>query len=111
MRLFFGFLFTFAALTASAADQLTAIHARRLLDVRTGNVSDAYIVVRGERIEAIAKSAPSGANVIDLGDFTVLPGFIDCHVHLVTDWTDFTATSFLRQSSPQKTLFGLQNSW
>src|SRR6185369_9088098 len=27
------------------------------------------------------------------------------------DWTDFTATSFLRQSSPQKTLFGLQNSW
>jgi imidazolonepropionase-like amidohydrolase len=89
----------------------TAIHARHLLDVRNGSVSDAWIVVRGERIDSIAKSAPAGAKVIDLGDATVLPGLIDCHVHLVTDWTDFSATSFLRQSSPQKTLFGLVNSW
>ena len=111
MRLFFGLLFGLATLTASAADQLTAIHARRLLDVRSGNVSDAYVVVRGERIDSITKSAPAGAKVIELGDATVLPGLIDCHVHLVTDWTDFTATSYLRHSSPQKTLFGLLNSW
>jgi len=112
MKVFFGLLFTFAAMTASAADpQPVVIHARHILDVRNGNVSDAYIVVRGERIESIAKSAPAGAKVIDLGDATVLPGLIDCHVHLVTDWSDFSATSFLRQSAPQKLLFGLKNSW
>ncbi|HEY4640635.1 MAG TPA: amidohydrolase family protein [Thermoanaerobaculia bacterium] len=112
MRHFFGFLLALCALTAFAADQpVTAIHARRMLDVRTGNVSDAFIVVRGERIESIAKSAPAGAKVIDLGDATVLPGLIDCHVHLLTDWTDFSATSFLRQSAPQKTLLGLMNAW
>src|SRR6185369_3549484 len=111
MRLFFGLLLTLTVMTASAAEpQLTAIHAHRLLDVRSGNVSDAYIVVRGERIEAVAKSAPAGAKVIDLGDATVLPGLIDCHVHLVTDWNDFSSTSFLRLSSPQKTLLGLMNS-
>lgn len=112
MRHFFGFLLTLCALNTFAAEPpATAIHSRHVLDVRTGNVSDAWIVVRGERIESITKSAPSGAKVIDLGDATVLPGLIDCHVHLVTDWTDFTATSYLRQSSPQKELFGLLNSW
>src|SRR5258708_3065529 len=85
---------------------LTAIHARHLLDVRNGSVSDAFIIVRGERIDSIAKAAPAGAKVIDLGDATVLPGLIDCHVHLVTDWNDFSATAYLRMSSPQKTLFG-----
>src|SRR5436305_8357402 len=111
MKVFFGFLLLLAPLSAAAADAPpTAIHARRMLDVRTGNVSDAFIVVRGERIESIAKSAPAGAKVIDLGDATALPGLIDCHVHLVTDWTDFTATAFLPQTTPQKTLFGLLTS-
>jgi imidazolonepropionase-like amidohydrolase len=112
MRLFFGLLLTLMTTAAFAAEpQVTAIHARRLLDVRTGSVSDAFIVVRGERIESIAKSAPAGAKVVDLGDATVLPGLIDCHVHLVGDWSDLSATSYLRQSSPQKTLYGLLNSW
>ncbi len=111
MRLFYGFLFALTTVASAAEPPVTAIHARHLLDVRTGSVSDAFIVVKGERIDAIAKSAPAGAKVIDLGAATVLPGLIDCHVHLVTDWTDFSSTSFLRMSSPQKTLFGLQNSW
>src|ERR1041385_2332767 len=112
MRLFLGFLLTLTALGAVAAEpQLTALHARRMLDVRTGNVADAFIVVRGERIQSIAKSAPAGAKVIDLGDATVLPGLIDCHVHLLTDWNDLSSTAFLRQSAPQKMLFGLKNAW
>jgi imidazolonepropionase-like amidohydrolase len=47
--------------------------------------------------------------VIELGDATVLPGLIDCHVHLEADWNDFSATSNLRRSSPEKTLMGLKN--
>ena len=87
----------------------TVIHARHLLDVRNGTVSDAYIVVNGNRIESVAASAPAGSHPIDLGNATVLPGLIDCHVHLESDWNDFSATAGLRRSAPQKTLLGLQN--
>jgi imidazolonepropionase-like amidohydrolase len=98
-----------AAATAAAPPQAIALHAKRLLDVRSGTVSEAYIVVRGEHIEAMAKSAPAGAKVIELGNATVLPGLIDCHVHIEADWNDFSATANLRQSSPRKTLMGLRN--
>src|SRR5437763_129590 len=96
-------------LGAAAHAQVVAVHARRLLDVQTGSVSDAFIVIRGDRIEKIAHDAPAGARVIDLGNATVLPGLIDCHVHLEADWNDFSASGSLRRSSPQKTLLGLQN--
>ena len=98
-----------AAAAAAAPPQAIALHARRLLDVHTGSVAEAYIVVRGERIEAVAKSAPAGAKVIDLGNATVLPGLIDCHVHVEADWNDLSATTNLRESSPRKTLIGLKN--
>src|SRR5438105_5454017 len=97
------------AVAYAAEPQLFAVHARRLLDVRTGNVSDSYIVIRGERIGSVSSSPPANMNVIDLGNATVLPGLIDSHVHLEADWNDFSATGSLRRSNPQKTLLGLQN--
>ncbi len=96
-------------MAAAAVPQPIALHARRLLDVRSGSVSEAWIVVRGYRIEAVAKSAPADAKVIDLGDATVMPGLIDCHVHVEADWDNLSATANLRASSPQKTLTGLRN--
>src|ERR1043165_9715524 len=96
-----------AAATAAAPPQAVALHARRLLDVRSGSVSEAYIVVRSDRIEAVTKSAPADVKVIDLGNATVLPGLIDCHVE--ADWNDLSATTNLRESSPKKTLIGLKN--
>jgi len=99
-----------AAATAATPPQPLALHARRLLDVRSGSVSEAYIVVRGNRIESVAKSAPADAKVIDLGNATVMPGLIDCHVHVEVDWNDLSATAPLRQSAPYKTLMSLKNS-
>ena len=98
-----------AATTAAAPPQPLALHARRLLDVRSGSISEAWIVVRGDRIEAVTKSPPADAKVIDLGDATVMPGLIDCHVHVEADWNDLSATANLRASSPQKTLTALRN--
>lgn len=98
-----------AAAALGAPPQAIALHARRLLDVRSGNVAEAYIVVRGDRIEAVTSSAPADARVIELGSATVMPGLIDCHVHLLLDWTDFSATGNLRLSAPQKALLGLKN--
>ncbi len=61
------------------------LHAARLLEVDTGNVlQPGEILVESERIKAVGTSVehPRGAKVIDLGDTTLLPGFIDAHVHL-----------------------------
>jgi hypothetical protein len=61
------------------------LHAARLLDVKTGRiVKPGEILVQGERIVEVGSSVkrPAGAEVIDLGDRTLLPGLIDAHIHL-----------------------------
>lgn len=49
-------------------------------------VSPGLIVVSGDKITAVGGSAPASARVIDLGDATLLPGFIDAHTHLTMDF-------------------------
>src|SRR5689334_8402406 len=67
--------FAQAAAGAPAASQ--AILAGKLIDVRTGDVrAHAYIVIAGDRVQAIADAAPSGLPIIDLSSYTVLPGLI-----------------------------------
>jgi imidazolonepropionase-like amidohydrolase len=61
------------------------LHAARLLDVANGKViAPGEVLVEGERIAAVGASVdhPAGAEVIDLGDTTLMPGLIDAHVHL-----------------------------
>src|SRR5229473_2888296 len=61
------------------------LHAARLLDVKNGRiVKPGEILVQGERIVEAGSSVkhPAGAEVIDLGDRTLLPGLIDAHIHL-----------------------------
>ncbi|MGK2961265.1 MAG: amidohydrolase family protein [Gemmatimonadaceae bacterium] len=65
----------------------TVIRAARMITIASpAVVSGAAIVVTGDRIVAAGPSAtvsiPAGAEVIDLGDVTLLPGFIDSHVHI-----------------------------
>ena len=95
---------------AAPKPQRVAIHAGRLLDVRSGKVTpDAFIVVEGERIASIGTVAPEGVPVVDLSRQTVMPGFVDVHVHLLTDWKDLSSASGLRTSSPEGALWGLHN--
>jgi len=61
------------------------LHAARLLDVENGKiVTPGEVLVEGERIREAGThvSRPAGAEVIDLGDTTLMPGLIDAHVHL-----------------------------
>jgi hypothetical protein len=111
-------LFAVLAATPSHAQQSPApatqiIHAGKLIDVRTGQVTtDAYITVTGERIAAISTSAPSTTSdrpVIDLSHFTIVPGLIDAHGHILSDPTTQSSASYLLTSAPQATVRGVSN--
>jgi imidazolonepropionase-like amidohydrolase len=61
------------------------LRAARLLDIENGKtIMPGEVLVQGERILDAGSSVkhPSGAQVIDLGDVTLMPGLIDAHVHL-----------------------------
>jgi imidazolonepropionase-like amidohydrolase len=72
---------------AQARPRLIYLKAARLFDGLSGGLREgAAVLVEGERIVAAGSAAalppPAGAEVVDLGDATLLPGLIDCHVHL-----------------------------
>src|SRR3989449_11150539 len=94
------------------------IKAGRLIDGRSDAAqSNVGIVVEGERIKAVGPLAQvqgqaRGARVIDLSQFTVLPGFIDTHTHLLLQG-DPTAESYnvqlLYQSIPYRAILAARN--
>jgi len=66
---------------------VTAIKAGTLIDgTGAAPIRNAVILVQGDRITAVGSNVPvpAGASVIDLSGATVLPGFIDAHVHLAS---------------------------
>jgi len=70
------------ALGLSAQERPLVLKAARLLNVRTGKVeTPGQLWVQAGRIQA--GPAPAGAEILDLGDRTLLPGLIDCHTHLL----------------------------
>ncbi|MGH9568034.1 MAG: amidohydrolase family protein, partial [Candidatus Angelobacter sp.] len=69
----------------TTSTHVAVLHAARLLDIESGKiVAPAEVLVEGERITAVGATVrhPAGAEVIDLGDRTLMPGLIDAHVHL-----------------------------
>jgi imidazolonepropionase-like amidohydrolase len=92
-----------------------AIHAGRVLDVRTGKyAADQIIWIEGDRIKAIGSTSeisskiPAGATTIDLSKSTVLPGLIDCHTHLTMTPYD-NGLAGVRISYPRMALTGARN--
>ena len=67
--------------------QQTVIRADRMLDVDSGEISGPVsIVVADGKIAAVNPDrTPRGAEVIDLGDVTLLPGLMDMHTHITGD--------------------------
>jgi imidazolonepropionase-like amidohydrolase len=84
-------------LLASAApgqilEARTLLHAGRLIDVTDGTVSEAVtVIVDGERIVGVEDGfldPDSGDQIIDLRGSTVMPGLMDMHTHLTSEYSE-----------------------
>ncbi len=91
------------------------VKAGQLLDVRTGILhAKQALLIENERIKEVGPEAqilahaPSGAQLIDLGGYTVLPGFIDAHTHL-TYRVDVASYAWLGVSAPREALLGARH--
>ena len=88
-----------------ASAQVTVIRAGHLIDTQAGRVLDHQtIVIRGGLIESAGATAevPSGAKVIDLGAYTVLPGLMDAHTHLTIDQASKDPLSELEHTAAER---------
>src|SRR5487761_2419452 len=97
-------LFVLAAGLAAAQSKPIVIKAARMFDgVSDRVVSPGLVVVLGEKIRGVGANAeiPPGSEVIDLGDATILPGFIDAHTHLTMAFdTDYRRQQFAAMQKP-----------
>ena len=88
-------------------DQTYAIKAGRLIDGQSAAIrADVIIVVQGNKITALGEKAviPKDAVILDLGDKTVLPGFIDAHTHIMSDGGDDYGADLYKNSTPFRTI-------
>jgi imidazolonepropionase-like amidohydrolase len=89
LRLVFAFLFSLTTVSFGA-DNVIALKAARLFDGKSKTlISNAVVLVQGNVITDVGSSVqiPANAQVIDLGDATLSPGFMDAHTHLTLDYS------------------------
>ena len=56
----------------------------KLLDTRKGQVLEKQnILIKGNLVVSVTASVPAADSIIDLSDYFVLPGLIDCHTHVL----------------------------
>jgi imidazolonepropionase-like amidohydrolase len=89
----FVFLLTILVVVAiplRAADKVVVLKAARLFDGKSKSlIQNGVVIVQGNKIVDAGSNlpAPSDAQVIDLGDATLSPGFMDGHTHLTLDFS------------------------
>jgi imidazolonepropionase-like amidohydrolase len=105
--LFLGLL---AVHAAPDAVRPIVLKAARLFDGRSERLmTPGAVVIRGTVIEAVGPDArvPENAQIVDLGDATLLPGFIDAHTHLTMEHTvDFKQAELdqLKKTTAEKAI-------
>src|SRR6202011_1328671 len=101
--------------TKSPETRTIVLKAARLFDGKsTSLVTPGLVIVTGGKITALGTNAtvPAGAEIIDLGDATLLPGFIDAHTHLTMMYTtDYkqAALDGLQKTIAEQTLDSIAN--
>ena len=102
----------FVILSINLFGQKTILLAKNLIDGTGKVIANPAIIINENKIIAIDKKENANKYakeyiVIDLGDYTILPGLIDAHVHPDNSSDDYQV-GHLRASSSAKTLTGLK---
>jgi imidazolonepropionase-like amidohydrolase len=119
LRISLAFLLALPLGATAQTEQATttrayAIRAAHLIDGKSDVVqNDVTVVVQGERIVAVGRHSdvasriPNGAQIIDLGGATILPGLIDNHTHVLLQG-DITSADYdeqlLKESIPYRAI-------
>jgi imidazolonepropionase-like amidohydrolase len=86
------------------------LHAAHLLQIDTGKIlAPGEILVQGDRIAEVGSTVkhPSNAQLVDLGDATLLPGLIDAHIHLFLH-PGAEDLQTVEESVPQRTIMAVR---
>ncbi len=102
-------LLTATAAVAAAQPVTTTIRARAVIDGRGGSVSNATVTIRDGKIVSVGQA--SGTPTIDLGNLTLLPGFIDTHVHIGWHFDDKGRYHAGPEPPEQAALYGAENAF
>jgi imidazolonepropionase-like amidohydrolase len=85
-------------LSPSAFGAPTAIRAGKVVGAGGAVITNAVVMIDGDRITSIGTTAPpAGTDVIDLSRFTLIPGLIDLHTHMTYYWDSASGTRPLNQ--------------
>jgi imidazolonepropionase-like amidohydrolase len=106
MAICFSFVCAAAGQAAQSPAPVIVLHAARLLNVKKGEIlKPGEVLIQGQRIMEVGTSVkhPAGAEVIDLGDRTLMPGLIDAHVHLFLH-PGAEDLQTVQESVPQRTI-------
>jgi imidazolonepropionase-like amidohydrolase len=87
--------FLIGAIPIRGADNVIALKAARMFDGKSKTLApNGVVIVQGDKIVDVGSNlaVPSEAQLIDLGDATLAPGFMDAHTHLTLDYSgDYNA--------------------
>ncbi len=102
-----------AATSTLSLAQTLVLKADRLIDVESGKlISNAAVVIEDDTIVAAGEARKvtfsKDSKIIELGDYTLLPGLMDMHVHLTSDATKH-GYKRLADSLPRVTLTGVKH--
>ena len=112
MRNIILFLLLSSFINASAQKTIL-IKCGKLLDTKTGTVLEKQnVLIKGNMVVSVGASATKADSIIDLSDYFVLPGLIDCHTHVVLQG-DITQDDYdvqvLKESIPYRTIRGTKS--
>ncbi len=109
-------LILIALLTSSlfaSAQKTILIKCGKLLDTKTGTVLEKQnVLIKGNTVVSVGANTTKADTIIDLSDYFVLPGLIDCHTHVVLQG-DITQDDYdvqvLKESIPYRTIRGTKS--
>ena len=112
MRQFMFLLMLVTSLYAEAQKSIL-LKCGKLLDAKTGIVLEKqFVLLSGNRVVSVGQTAIKADSMIDLSDYFVMPGMIDCHTHVLLQG-DITQEDYdvqvLKESIPYRTIRGVKS--